>query len=140
MVYLNAYRAVGILGVISSVILYSNVANRAFVTKAFPLASIILLFVLSLLLIVRKDVKTGLKIANAKQLLLSMILFSLYLIALKPVGFMISTFLFLTLFLLVNRYKTKLLTYVLYCIGTPIIFYVIFNVFCGVDLPEIIKY
>lgn len=144
----------GLFLLIVSVALFSNtnMFNNSSISSygnpaTVPRIVIVLLFILSLLILlggIRRTVKDpGTEsqttiIWNDKLLsVLTFILLSGYIISVKPVGYIISTalYLFLQMFILSCFDTCKLWTFgIISCIASPTLFYV-FRVFFDVFLP-----
>lgn len=130
-------RVVGLIGIVGSALLMHTIWNTHLQTKAFPLACLIILLILSAILALRKGHKSY-KIENWGKVLLTMVLLLVYILSLDHIGFLIATTLFLIVYLLLNKFEGKKLLLYGYSLLLPALIYLLFNVGFSVQLPEIL--
>lgn len=127
---------IGILGMIISIFLGVNIWGRSFQTKAFPVSLLIVLFVLSLILICRKDETGGYKVTHIKKIVQAFLLIAIYIVCMKVLGWLSSTILFVGIFLWMYKCKMNKLILIAFAIGYPTVIYFVFNYLLAVRLPS----
>jgi hypothetical protein len=130
-------KVVGIFSVLIAAFLLFTLRNEEAQTMLFPLLLLVALLVISLFLILRKNGMTY-ELGDLKTLLLVGAAFSLYIIAMPYIGFLIATTLFLGSFLLIVKFNLKPVSLVLVSIGISIGTWLVFAILFKVQLPEIL--
>jgi putative tricarboxylic transport membrane protein len=130
-------KAVGIASVLIAAFLLFTLRNEEAQTMLFPLLLVLALLVISVFLILRKNGATY-ELGDLKTLLLVGAAFSLYIIAMPHIGFLIATTLFLGSFLLIVKFNLKPAAFVLVSIGISITTWFVFAILFRVQLPEIL--
>lgn len=127
-------RLIGVCTIVICAYLMSTIWQTHLQTKGFPFLCMIVLMILSVMLIVRKD-QGGYKIKNLSVIGTNILLVALYIIGLQFAGFMISSVLYLLLFTTINHYEGKKPVQFAFSIGFPVLLYLIFDFVFGVTLP-----
>lgn len=129
-------RHIGLIGVLASVILFFNIKDSSFQTKAFPVGLLIIFLGLSLALVFRKGKNNGYEFLHFKRVLIAFVLIALYIVGVNLIGFLVSTILFIAAFLLVYQSKMNKIVLAVFAIGCPVFIYVLFNYVLSVRLPS----
>ena len=128
-------RYIGVVGVLASVILFLNVKDTDFQTKAFPIGLIVIFLGLSLALVFRKGKNEGYDFPQFKRVLIAFVLIALYIVGMNVIGFLVSTIVFVAAFLLIYQCKMNKIVLAAFTIGYPVFIYVLFNNVLSVRLP-----
>ena len=130
-------KIVGFSSVLIVAFLLYTLRNEDAQTMLFPFLLLVALLILSLFLIFRKS-DTSYVLGDIKTLLSVGIIFSVYIIAMPYIGFLISTALFLGSFLYIVKFKIKPVALILVSIGISITTWFVFAILFRVQLPEIL--
>jgi hypothetical protein len=130
-------KVVGIFSVLIAAFLLFTLRNEEAQTMLFPLLLLVALLVISVFLILRKNGAIY-ELGDLKTLLLVGAAFSLYIIAMPYIGFLIATTLFLGSFLLIVKFNLKPVSLVLVSIGISIATWFVFAILFKVQLPEVL--
>jgi len=130
-------RVIGLCGIVVSVGLIMSIKDLFFKTKALPMAVLIILLIVSVILVVRKSHKAYVY-GNFQDVALTIAVLGVYIFALKYIGFIISTMLFLSSYVLLFKYEGKRIVIVLFILAVPLLTYYLFRVLLHVRIPEIL--
>lgn len=130
-------RIVGITSILISLFLLFSLKGKAFEAVAFPAALLIIMVLLSIILIFDKK-KEEYKFSNFKDVLLNYLLFIAYIVVMPYVGFIISTTCFISLFIIMSKYKMKKIMVIIMSLLVSLITWFIFSYLFGISLPEIL--
>lgn len=128
-------RIIGIIGAIGSLLLFFTIKDTSFETKIFPVICLLLLFVLSIIIVLRST-HSSYEFKNIKKVILSVVLMISYVVCMNFIGFIWSSMLFLAAYLYLNKYEGKRLMGVLFSVLLPIALFGLFQLAFGVRLPE----
>lgn len=128
-------RIIGIIGAIGSLFLFFTIKDTSFETKIFPVICLLLLFVLSIIIVLRST-HSSYEFKNIKKVILSVVLMISYVVCMNLIGFIWSSMLFLAAYLYLNKYEGKRLMGVLFSVLLPIALFGLFQLAFGVRLPE----
>jgi len=130
-------KTIGILSILVSAFLLFSLRGNTLQTTLFPTMLLIVFVVLGIALIFGKGKETY-KFSNFRTVLLIYIVFVIYIVVLPHLGFIISTALFIGLFLVLTKYKTSKLGFVLIPIAVSLSIWFVFAYLFKVSLPEIL--
>lgn len=128
-------RVIGLIGMLVSVILFLDIRDAEFKTKIFPMACIVVFFVFSTALLLRKEQKKY-EFEQLGRIVISIAIILAYMLAMKYIGFLVSTIAFMLAFTLYNRAKIGYWTCIIYSILYPTSIYALFKVLLNVRLPK----
>lgn len=128
-------RIIGIIGAIGSLFLFFTIIDTSFETKIFPVICLLLLFVLSIIIVLRST-HSSYEFKNIKKVILSVVLMISYVVCMNLIGFIWSSMLFLAAYVYLNKYEGKWLMGVLFSVLLPIALFGLFQLAFGVRLPE----
>ena len=128
-------RMVGLVSIIGSAYLVSQIWDTQLETKGLPLGCLFLLMILSVMLIAR-PVTTTYTFDNFKRIILNFILLFVYIVLLNFLGFIPASIIYLTTFIFMNKYEGKKWVGLAYGIFLPIALYAVFELLFAVDLPQ----
>ena len=128
-------RMVGLVSIIGSAYLVSQIWDTQLETKGLPLGCLFLLMILSVMLIAR-PVTTIYTFDNFKRIILNFILLFVYIVLLNFLGFIPASIIYLTTFIFMNKYEGKKWVGLAYGIFLPIALYAVFELLFAVDLPQ----
>lgn len=130
-------KIIGILSILVSVFLLFSLRGNTLQTTLFPGILLIAFMALGIALIFGKGKETY-KFGNFRTVALTYIIFAAYIVILPHLGFIISTTLFIGLFLVLNKYKTSTLGFILIPIAVSLSIWFVFAYLFKVSLPEIL--
>lgn len=130
-------RTLGIICILTSLFLLFSIKSKSFETKAFPVALLVSCAVLSILLVIGKKKKTY-EFKSIDKVLLYYLLFFAYVITIPYIGFIIATTCFLSLFIIISKYKMKKIVIIILSLAISLITWYIFAGLFGIALPEIL--
>ncbi len=128
-------RSVGIAGILMSAFLLSTIWTTQFETKAFPMAGLFILMILSVILALRREDKKY-TLENFKQVAMGIGLLLFYIAGLKVLGFILASILFLFAFVSLNHYEGSKIVAAFYCVALPILLFAIFQLLFHIRLPQ----
>lgn len=128
-------RFIGLIGMLVSVILFMDIRGAEFKTKVFPIACIIVFFAFSAALVFRKEQKKY-EFVQLGRIMISIAIILAYMLAMKYIGFLISTIAFMLAFTIYNRVKIGYLACILYSVLYPTAIYTLFKILLNVRLPK----
>lgn len=130
-------KTIGILSILVSAFLLFSLRGNTLQTTLFPTILLVVFIVLGIALIFDRG-KGAYKFGNFRTVLLIYIIFAIYIVILPYLGFIISTALFIGLFLVLTKYKTSKLGFVLIPIAISLSIWFVFAYLFKVSLPEIL--
>ena len=137
-------RYVGYFGMVLTVVLAFTLRSARWKTLVLPGFCLACLFLLSLVLAVRgrkanaeEAENKHYEIKDIPMVLKTLVLTALYIALFRPLGFLISTFLFLFAYQFITGYKSKLWVKLLWATWFPIAAYLIFKTGFSVRLPTL---
>ncbi|MHB0895937.1 MAG: tripartite tricarboxylate transporter TctB family protein [Spirochaetales bacterium] len=125
------------MSILVSAFLLYTLRDNTLQTTLFPTILLIVFVALGIALIFSKGKETY-SFGKFRTVLLVYIIFALYIMALPYLGFIISTALFIGLFLVLTKYKTSILGFVLIPIAVSLSIWFVFAFLFKVSLPEIL--
>lgn len=128
-------RVIGLFGMIVSIVLFLDIRDAEFKTKVFPIACIIVFFAFSMVLLLRKEQKKY-EFVQLGRIVISIAIILAYMLAMKYVGFLVSTIAFMLAFTLYNRAKIGYWACIIYSIVYPTAIYALFKMLLNVRLPK----
>lgn len=129
-------RYIGIVGILASLFLMTNIWNQSFQTKAFPMGILVILLALSVVLVVRKDTSGGYEITHFKRIIKGCVLLAAYIAGINILGWLSSTILFVGIFLWMYQCKMNKLVLIMFTIAYPVAIYILFKNILAVRLPS----
>jgi len=130
-------KTIGVLCILVSVFLLFSLRGNTLQTTLFPIMLLVVFIALGLVLIFIKEKETY-KFSNFRTVLLIYVIFAVYIIILPYAGFIVSTALFIGVFLFLTKYKTSILGFILTPIFLSLSIWFVFGFLFKVSLPEIL--